>query len=358
MKRILLIAAVCCMSLFAASGTVSADQDNRFTDVPSNYWAAGAIDWGVTKNAIIGYSDGTFQPNRYVTEAEFLRMLLSIYQLQASGSKEDHWANKYYDYAQANQWFSLEGLSNTAAKDKPISRGNTALIMNNALGIDSPSVEAAILKLYELNLSSGKTEKTVVGFQANQFLTRAEAISFIRNYANQYNGVKSVNRIIRETSSEVKKKLTLSGITNLVQKIATQHEYRVTISGVTIIGSESVVPDAKTIYVEQVSETSTITTLLTVDVNTNDKNRKLYLTLGNTNGTKKESLELVYDILKELAAGGLISQDELYKALTDNQEAYIGGIYIKAVPNADGTNPAFISDQIVSDRIGSIEIVQ
>lgn len=358
MKRGILTTLVCAVTLLAASGMVSAEQTSRFTDVPGSHWAMSAIEWGIKKNAVVGYGDGTFKPDRYVTEAEFLRMLLSTYQLQASGSKDDHWANKYYDYARANQWISLAGLNDDGAKDKPISRGNTALIINNALGIDPQSVETAILKLYELNLSSGKTEKTVVGFQANQFLTRAEAISFIRNYANQYDGVKAVNRIIRETSAEVKNKLTLTGVTDLVQQISEQKQYRVTVSGVTIIGNEMVVPDAKTIYVERVDEANNTTQLLTVNVNTNPKDRKLLLTLSNMNGVKKESLQLTYDLLKELAVGGLISQEELYKALTDNHEAYIGGIYLKSKSNANGTYPTFVSDQIVSETIGSIEIVQ
>jgi translation initiation factor 1 (eIF-1/SUI1) len=358
MKRGMLTTIVCAVTLFAASGTVSAEQTSRFTDVPSSHWAMSAIEWGIEKNAVVGYGDGTFQPNRYVTEAEFLRMLLSSYQLQASGSKDDHWANKYYDYAQANQWISLAGFSDTSAKDKPISRGNTALIINNALGIDPQSVETAILKLYELNLSSGKTEKSVVGFQANQFLTRAEAISFIRNFADQYDSVKAVNRIIRETSAEVKTKLTLTGVTDLTRQIAAEKQYRVTVSGVTIIGNETVVPDAKTIYVERVEESNKTTQLLTIDVNTNPKDRKLLLTLSNINGAKKDSLQLAYDLLKELAVGGMVSQDEFYKTLTDNREAYMGGIYLKSISNEDGTYPTFVSNQIVSDMIGSIEIVQ
>jgi hypothetical protein len=297
-------------------------------------------------------------PDQYVTEAEFIRMLLSTYQLQAEGSKDDHWANKYYDYAEANQWMSLLGLSNVSAKDKPISRGNTALVINNALGIDPQSVETAILKLYELNLSSGKTEKTVVGFQANQFLTRAEAVTFIRNYASQYDGVKTVTRMTRETSPEVMKKLTLTGLTDLVQRTAALKQLKVTVSGVTIIGNETIVPDAKTIYVERVGETKEITQLLTININTSPDDRKLIFTLSNINGTKKESLQFVYDLIKELAVGGLISQDDLYKTLTENREAYIGGIYMKSIPNLDGTYPVFTSDRIVSETIGSVEIVQ
>lgn len=358
MKRAILVTISCVLSIMTASGAAKAEESIQFTDVPSSHWAMKSIKWGIEKQSISGYGDGKFMPDQYVTEAEFIRMLLSTYQLQAEGSKDDHWANKYYDYAEANQWIALTGLSDASVKDKPISRGNTAMIMNNALGIDPQSVDTAILKLYELNLSSGKTEKTIVGFQANQYLTRAEAITFIRNYANQYDGVKSVKRMIRETSVEVRNKLTIFGVTDLVQRIAAQKQYRVTVSGVTIIGNETVVPNAKTIYVERVGDANEVTQLVTINMNASPSDRKLIFTLSNVNGTKKESLQFVYELIKELAVGGLVSQDEIYKALTENKEAYIGGIYLQSHPNEDGTYPVFTADRIVSETIGSVEIVQ
>lgn len=362
MRKGLLLAIIWIMSICIMPGSAGAERI-PFTDVPEDHWAIKSIDWGIERGAISGYVDGSFKPNQYVTEAEFLRMLLSAYKRQATGTKSDHWAGKYYDYARMKHW-TLAGLSDASAMDKPISRGNTAIILNNALGIDPSSVRAAIEKLYELDLSKGKTEKTVVGFQANMFLTRAEAIVFIRNFADRYAEIKAVTPMVRETSAEVKNKLTIKGITNAIQKATESKNYTMTTSNITVIGkeTETVVPNAKAIYVYRMDDpegnSSAKTRLLYIIVDENPGSRTVRFELSNLNGAKNDSLELVYDMLKELAVTGLVPSAELFTILTDNREAYVGGIYLRSIENPDGSYPIFNPDRIVSETIGSIEIVQ
>lgn len=362
MRKGLLLAIIFILSMGTMTGSAGAERI-QFTDVPENHWAIKSIDWGIERGAISGYGDGSFKPNQSVTEAEFLRMLLSTYKRQATDTKSKHWAGKYYDYARTMHW-TLAGLSDASAMDKPISRGNTAIILNNALGIDPSSVQAAIEKLYELELSKGKTEKTVVGFQANMFLTRAEAIAFIRNFADRYDQIKAVTPMIRETSAEVKNKLTVRGITNAVHKTTESKNYAMTTSNITVISkeTETIVPNAKAIYVNRMDDpegnTNAKTRLLYIIVDENPGSRTVRFELSNVNGSKNDSLQLVYDILKELAVTGMVPPDELFTVLTDNREAYVGEIYLRSVENSDGTYPIFITDRIVSETIGSIEIVQ
>ena len=66
-KALLLLLALCCLTLPA--------QAAGFYDVPEDHWAAGTIQRAVEAGVITGYSDGSFQPGRDVTAAQFCTML-------------------------------------------------------------------------------------------------------------------------------------------------------------------------------------------------------------------------------------------------------------------------------------------
>ena len=66
-KALLLLLALCCLTLPA--------QAAGFYDLPEDHWAAGAIQEAVAAGVITGYGDGSFQPGRDVTAAQFCAML-------------------------------------------------------------------------------------------------------------------------------------------------------------------------------------------------------------------------------------------------------------------------------------------
>ncbi|MEY8389385.1 S-layer homology domain-containing protein [Oscillospiraceae bacterium 38-13] len=66
-KALLSLLALCCLTLPA--------QAAGFYDVPGDHWAAGIIQEAVESGAITGYGDGSFQPGRDVTAAQFCTML-------------------------------------------------------------------------------------------------------------------------------------------------------------------------------------------------------------------------------------------------------------------------------------------
>ena len=66
-KALLLLLALCCLTLPA--------QAAGFYDVPSDHWAAGTIQQAAEAGVISGYGDGSFQPGRDVTAAQFCAML-------------------------------------------------------------------------------------------------------------------------------------------------------------------------------------------------------------------------------------------------------------------------------------------
>lgn len=71
---------------------------NSFKDVSENHWARSAITAAVSQGYVSGYPDGTFQPNKEVTRAEFIRMLvdaLDISHMQGTAP----WYQGYVDAA-------------------------------------------------------------------------------------------------------------------------------------------------------------------------------------------------------------------------------------------------------------------
>ena len=53
--------------------------DNGFSDVPAGKWYVVAVSTLANAGAIKGYSNGTFQPGKPITRAEFVTILTGIY---------------------------------------------------------------------------------------------------------------------------------------------------------------------------------------------------------------------------------------------------------------------------------------
>lgn len=66
-KILLLLTALCCLAFPARAA--------GFYDLPSDHWAAGEIQQAVDAGVVNGYGDGSFQPARDVTAAQFCAML-------------------------------------------------------------------------------------------------------------------------------------------------------------------------------------------------------------------------------------------------------------------------------------------
>ena len=73
MKKIvvLILAAIMALSLTAPAMAAG----SGFTDVPSTFWAYTEITEAVNKGITNGYTDGTFKPGNYVTNAHFAAFL-------------------------------------------------------------------------------------------------------------------------------------------------------------------------------------------------------------------------------------------------------------------------------------------
>jgi hypothetical protein len=175
-KALLMSSVLLCSSFTSVSAT-------SFSDVPSNHWASQAIQWAVSNKTVTGYTDGTFKPNKSVTEAEFITMLLSVYKVPIP--TEGTWPEN--QYAKATELgYPVMGIEK---KDITITRLQVAELVAAAQG-QSVRGDAAIQYLLNNGLAKGKTSNTVEGFKGGDTLTRAEAVQFLINVHNKKTGIK------------------------------------------------------------------------------------------------------------------------------------------------------------------------
>lgn len=131
---------------------------------------------------IKGYEDGTFKPNKSVTEAEFLTMMLRAFEPTLSSSKSENWAEVYYKRAKELD-YPVKSYTDIASRNKVILRKQVAELISSTEGVNF-SGENAIHYLLAFGLAEGSNpnEVTLASFQGDKALTRAEAVQFVKNF--------------------------------------------------------------------------------------------------------------------------------------------------------------------------------
>lgn len=162
--------------------TISEASTLPFRDV-NGHWASVSIQWAVEAGVIKGYEDGTFKPNAFVTEAEFITMLFKALPSQPNEEKkiEKHWADPFY--RQASEFlYPVWGKESHAIRNQPIKRSQVAELIAAANG-DPFLGEAAIRYIMSKKLASGKVkhDNPLEAFKGDDLLTRAEAVQFLLN---------------------------------------------------------------------------------------------------------------------------------------------------------------------------------
>lgn len=184
-------------------------QTNLFTDVSEEDWFYETVDWAVSHQLIQGYPDGTFQPGANITEAEFLallfrlvnleavqfnierhggdiwkkRVMLALEQAKSPVEEGEYWAHQIYS---ASESLNL-AVKEKSARNQPITRGEAAIMLAKLLSSQTFTEERAVQYLLDSGLSKGKLEATYAGFQAEAWLTRAEAITFLKRLDSPIN---------------------------------------------------------------------------------------------------------------------------------------------------------------------------
>jgi len=106
---------------------------SNFSDIERGYWATQYINYAVKKDILAGYADGSFGPQRNISFAEALTVLL-----RTVGYKEAEvgyfWPNNYIDTAEI---LGLSDGMNYAPSDA-ITRGDAAILVDRALFVRPP----------------------------------------------------------------------------------------------------------------------------------------------------------------------------------------------------------------------------
>ncbi|WP_274364463.1 CAP-associated domain-containing protein [Paenibacillus thermotolerans] len=154
-------------------GATSAGAEKAaFADI-EGHWAEAAIEWGAGQGVVQGFPDGTFRPSGLVTESQFLAMLFRAFpQSAVSGSGGSYWYSPYYQAAAKLNWPVAAERAG-----KHVTRGQVAQIIAASQG-ELLNVSSAVELVLGAGLAQGKGAE---GFAANDTLTRAEAVQFVRN---------------------------------------------------------------------------------------------------------------------------------------------------------------------------------
>jgi D-alanyl-D-alanine carboxypeptidase len=152
-----------------------------FSDLTEE-WQKEVVYSAVDKGIVKGYEDGTFKPNKKVTEVEFALMLVrSINNNELSMKNpwgDAHEVQSIYDEI-SKYGLPLLGYNNTGLQNSPIRRGQAAKIIARIYGFDLNVVEAVDF-MYENGLSKGNGNiKDLNNYGAFDFLNRFQATAFV-----------------------------------------------------------------------------------------------------------------------------------------------------------------------------------
>ena len=166
-----------------SSMTISMAEENSFLDI-DKHWAKQEIEMMIKDGAIGGYDDNSFKPDKEVTLAEFIKMLLieTNAKLVMQGNR---WPDWYINTAKSKNYISDNILVDT---NKLLSRKEACAILSKYIGLEdvkkgknifsdlSSDSKDTILKLVNLGIVSGYEDGS---FRENEFVTRAQACKMI-----------------------------------------------------------------------------------------------------------------------------------------------------------------------------------
>ena len=166
-----------CLTLMTGSAIAG---NTEFTDT-EGHWAEETIEWGIETDMVKGYPDGTFRPDREVTEAEFLTLMLRAYDAENGNEEYDHWADSSYEIAEEYN-VKVEGINSIDKRNMHIDRTSVAEQVSGAQGAHYDGRDAILYMLKE-GLAGGRVPGniTIRNYQGDELLTRAESVQFIRN---------------------------------------------------------------------------------------------------------------------------------------------------------------------------------
>lgn len=185
-------------STITSNNTVNNDMPS-FSDLTGSEWAKESIEYLTKAGIVSGYGDGTFKPNTNITREEFVKMLVSAFELKNntaasdfSDVKSDNWSYVYVSSAYA--YGIVNGLDdgrfgfgrNITRQDMAVMAYNTLIKKGAVLAVStepfaddgeiSDYAKEAVNKLNASKVINGIGNNS---FAPAQFTTRAQAAKVI-----------------------------------------------------------------------------------------------------------------------------------------------------------------------------------
>ncbi|NLB89238.1 MAG: S-layer homology domain-containing protein [Syntrophomonadaceae bacterium] len=198
MKRILLIFMLLMIPFIFTHDALAAE----FKDT-ANHWAKGYINELSNRGYLLGYQDGTFQPDKVMTRAEFISVLLRCVNnspaYNYSYTITGHWADSQINEAVRQGIIVLSEYPQGFNKDSAINRAEAAAMVVRALGRQPDYTYASFKDNETVNANPyagyirvAHQEGLITGYPDGEFkpynyITRAQACVILSRYLTKAN---------------------------------------------------------------------------------------------------------------------------------------------------------------------------
>lgn len=170
---------------------------SNFKDVSHNQSIYEDIRWGIDRNLLQGYPDGTFRPYMNMTETQFAAVLARY----AYGLPSNAKSEQVYSYLKQFTNHELLGMQDVSKRHEQVNR---MIVARNLYLLAHPHVKklphdhVVIDWMYEVGLTKGKgiSSNPYINFGQQDSLKRANVLAFFKRFDdNQLNQNKQYERI-------------------------------------------------------------------------------------------------------------------------------------------------------------------
>lgn len=217
--------------------------DGKFTDLDENHWAFSSIEKLINANIIVGYPDGTFKPEGFITRAELVKIINKIYSYtnkldvsNFSDIKPEDWYFEEVLIAQAAGY--INGYPDgTFGPNELISREELCKIIdviNNLILLPVDSLQADEVSSWAEEYVNRVISNRIMSldennnFRATEKATRAEVCDALANFLLEETEDKNATskdeneaiteEIVAETLSTVVRRLEIGVLPNLTSE--------------------------------------------------------------------------------------------------------------------------------------------